>query len=186
MSQQSRDPRTQESEAGLPGTSQRPAPSPTVSVIARAIATAGGAGYSPLAPGTCGTIVAVPLAYALARVELAVFAVICVAVTAVGIAAARIADDAWGTHDSGRIVIDEVAGYLITVALVDRSDPWMLGIGFVVFRALDIIKPPPVRWLDENLPGGYGVVLDDVAAGVIGAALMVGLVALGAVAWLPR
>jgi phosphatidylglycerophosphatase A len=186
MSQESRGPRTQESEPGLPTTAPAGRPSPTVSVLARAFATAGGAGYSPLAPGTCGTIVAVPLAYALARVDLAVFAVICVAVTAVGIAAARVADEAWGTHDSGRIVIDEVAGYLITVALVDRSDPWMLGIGFVVFRALDILKPPPVRWLDENLPGGYGVVLDDVAAGIMGAALLAILVAVGGFAWLPR
>lgn len=108
------------------------------------------------------------------------------AVTVVGIAAAHHADRVWGTHDSGRIVIDEVAGYLVTVALVDRGSWWVLGVGFFVFRALDIIKPPPVRWLDEHVPGGAGVVLDDVAAGVIGAAIMVALDAAGAFEALAR
>ena len=51
----------------------------------------------------------------------------------------------------------------------------VLAVGFVVFRAFDIIKPPPIRWVDEKMPGGAGVVLDDVAAGVMGAAVMIGL-----------
>jgi len=151
-----------------------------------AIATAGGAGFSPLAPGTCGTLVTVPLAWAISSVELPVYAVICVAVIIVGIWAATVADAAWGSHDSGRIVIDEVAGYLVTVALVDRADPWVLAIGFAVFRALDILKPPPVRWIDEHVQGGAGVVLDDVAAGVMGAAIMFGLATTGVFAMLPR
>jgi phosphatidylglycerophosphatase A len=150
------------------------------SFVARAVATAGGAGYSPVAPGTCGTVVAVPLAWACRGSDTWLFAAVVVAVTLVGIAAAHRADQVWGTHDSGRIVIDEVAGYLATVALVDRGSWWVPGVGFVVFRALDIIKPPPVRWLDEHVPGGAGVVLDDVAAGVMGAAIMVGLDAAGA------
>ena len=159
---------------------------PVTSFVARAVATAGGAGYSPVAPGTCGTLVAVPLAWVCRGFDTWLFAVVVVAVTLIGIAAAHRADQVWGTHDSGRIVIDEVAGYLATVALVDRGDWWVLGIGFVVFRALDIIKPPPVRWLDENVPGGAGVVLDDVAAGVMGAAIMVGLGESGAFEALAR
>jgi phosphatidylglycerophosphatase A len=151
-----------------------------VNAIAKVIATVGGAGYSPVAPGTCGTIVAVPVAWALSGMPWWGFVAVIVGVIAVGIWAARAADEAWGTHDSGRIVVDEVAGYLATVALVDRSDLWVLAVGFVVFRALDILKPPPIRWLDENLPGGFGVVIDDVAAGVIGAAIMVGLAEAGA------
>ena len=161
-------------------------PTKGLSVLGRAIATAGGAGYSPLAPGTCGTAVTVPLAWALASVDLPSYAVICVAVIVVGIWAASIADRVWASHDSGRIVIDEVAGYLVTMALVSRADPWSLGIGFIVFRVLDIVKPPPVRWLDEHVPGGAGVVLDDVAAGVIGAAIMFGLDVGGVLARLPR
>ncbi len=153
---------------------------PFVSVLSRIIATAGGAGYSPVAPGTCGTFVAVPLAWVCRGSDTPVYLGVAVLITLIGIGAAHLADRVWGTHDSGRIVIDEVAGYLITVALVDRGDLWVLAIGFVIFRALDIIKPPPVRWLDENLPGGWGVVLDDVAAGVMGAVAMVALDAAGA------
>lgn len=145
------------------------------SVIARGIATVGGVGYSPIAPGTCGTAVTVPLAWALSGTPWWGFVMVVVAVTLVGIWAADGADAAWGSHDSGRIVVDETAGYLATMTFVDRSRWDVLLVGFIVFRALDILKPPPIRWFDENLPGGTGVVLDDVVAGVIGAALMVGL-----------
>ena len=157
---------------------------PTVNTVAKALATALGAGYSPVAPGTCGTAVAIPLAWALASLPLWQFAIVVAAVTGIAIWAADRADRAWGTHDSGRIVIDEVAGYLVTVALIDRTDWRALLVGFVVFRALDIIKPPPVRWLDENLPGGWGVVLDDVAAGVLGLGVMWVLAHFGALAYL--
>lgn len=152
--------------------------------MAKGIATALGAGYSPIAPGTCGTAVAVPLAWLLAHLPLWQFLVITLGVTLVGVWAAATADRAWGTHDSGRIVIDEVAGYLVTVALVDRTSWIVLAIGFFVFRFFDIVKPPPVRWLDENLPGGWGVVLDDIAAGVMGAVVMWALAHFGAFAYL--
>lgn len=156
----------------------------TLNALWKAIATALGAGYSPVAPGTCGTLVTVPLAYALAPLPAWQFLLFTVALTGLGILAAERADHAWGTHDSGRIVIDEVVGYLFTMTFVDRSHWAPLVVGFVVFRALDIIKPPPIRWLDENLPGGYGVVLDDVAAGLLGMAIMIGLEHWGALAWL--
>lgn len=152
----------------------------TVNGLAKAIATALGAGYSPLAPGTCGTLVTIPLAWALAGLALWPYLAVVVVVTGVGIWAAERADKAWGTHDSGRIVIDEVAGYLVTMALVSRGHWVPLVVGFVVFRALDILKPPPIRWLDENLPGGFGVVIDDVAAGVLGMGIMVALDRAGA------
>lgn len=156
----------------------------TMNALSKAIATALGAGYSPIAPGTCGTAVTVPLAYALATLPIWQFALVIAAITGVGIWAADRADRAWGTHDSGRIVIDEVAGYLTTMLLVDRGHWVPLVVGFVVFRFFDIAKPPPVRWLDRNVPGGFGVVIDDVAAGVMAMAVMVALDRLGALAWL--
>ena len=123
-----------------------------------------------------------PLAYALAPLPLWQYVLVLIGVTAVGVWAADRADRAWGTHDTGRIVIDEVAGYLITMTLVAR-DHWVpLVVGFVVFRVLDIVKPPPVRWLDRNLPGGFGVVMDDVAAGVLGMVVMLALDRFGALA----
>ncbi len=147
-----------------------------MNALAKLIATALGAGYSPVAPGTCGTAVAVPLTWALASLPIWQWCIVAIVVTGVGIAAAHRADLAWGSHDSQRIVIDEVAGYLITMLPVDRGTWPTLAAGFVLFRFFDIVKPPPVRWLDENLPGGWGVVLDDVAAGVM-AAVVMGLLA---------
>lgn len=155
-----------------------------MNALAKLVATALGAGYSPHAPGTCGTAVAVPLAWALASLPVWQFSLFAVLVTLLGVACAARADRAWGTEDNQRIVIDEVAGYLVTVIPVDRSSWAPLAVGFVIFRALDILKPPPVRWLDENLPGGWGVIMDDVAAGVMGAGAMLLLDHLGAFAYL--
>lgn len=155
-----------------------------LSGTAKLVATALGAGYSPIAPGTCGTAVAVPLVWALAFLPRWEFALVAIAITAIGIAAAHAADRAWGTEDNQRIVIDEVAGYAITMIPVARDHWAPLAVGFVVFRLFDIVKPPPVRWLDENLPGGWGVVLDDAAAGVMGAIVMALLAHFGAFAWL--
>ena len=153
-----------------------------MNALSKLVATAFGAGYAPRAPGTCGTAVAVPLAWALASLSAWQFGLVTVGVTLLGVACAQRADRAWGTEDNQRIVIDEVAGYLVTVIPVDRSGWAPLAAGFVIFRALDILKPPPIRWLDEHLPGGWGVVLDDVAAGVMGAAAMLLLDRSGALA----
>lgn len=143
-----------------------------VNAIAKMFATALGAGYSPVAPGTCGTAVTVPLVWALSGLPTWQWALACVAITAFAIAVAHVADRAWATHDSQRIVIDEVAGYCITMLPVARGHWAPLVIGFIVFRFFDITKPPPVRAIDQKLPGGWGVVLDDAAAGVYGACVM--------------
>ncbi|WP_428267462.1 phosphatidylglycerophosphatase A family protein [Haliangium sp.] len=152
--------------------------------FAKFLATAGGAGYAPVAPGTFGTAVAVPLVWLTGGWSWWAFLVLTAAVTVVGVWAAERADRSWGTHDSGRIVIDEVAGYMVTMMAVARADWLLLGLGFAVFRVLDITKPPPVRAIDRKLGGGLGVVLDDVAAGVLGCAVMWALVETGAVAGL--
>jgi phosphatidylglycerophosphatase A len=128
--------------------------------------------------------VTVPLAFALAGLPLWQYVIVLIAITALGIWAADRADRAWGTHDSGRIVVDEVAGYLTTMALVDRGHWVPLAVGFVVFRVLDIAKPPPIRWLDQHVEGGFGVVIDDVAAGLLGMGIMFALDRFGALAWL--
>jgi phosphatidylglycerophosphatase A len=157
-----------------------------VNGFAKFIATAGGAGYMPVAPGTAGTAVAVPIAWALAGLPTWQFAVVTVLVTALAIWAADTADRAWGTHDCQKIVIDEVAGYLVTMLTVDRHSWVALLAGFVIFRILDSTKPWPVRWLERNLPGGWGVVLDDVGAGVQGAILMWLLAHFGVLAAIAR
>lgn len=145
--------------------------------LAIAIATALGAGFSPVAPGTAGTAVAIPLAFAAAPLSTPLYLVLCAVVTAVGIWAAGRTDRVLATHDSGMIVIDEVAGYLVTMAWVDRSSAILLLAGFLVFRVADVVKPPPARRFDRGFHGGVGVVLDDVVAGLY-ASLVVGGMAL--------
>jgi phosphatidylglycerophosphatase A len=148
---------------------------PLTTLFSRGIVTAGGVGYSPVAPGTCGTLVAVPIAWACRDLGTWMFLAVVAIVTMSGVIAARHALRGWGTHDDQRIVIDEVAGYLLTVAFVDRSSGWMLAVAFGLFRLLDIKKPGPIRWIDRNVPGATGVMLDDLAAGAVGAVVMVGV-----------
>ena len=95
-----------------------PVKSNITNILGRFIATAGGAGYSPLAPGTCGTLVAIPFVYFCRNLPIPSYLLVTLAITLVGIVAADVADNHWGTHDSGRIVIDEVAGYFVTMAFV--------------------------------------------------------------------
>ena len=160
-----------------------PSPRPRPPLWATLIATAGGAGFSPVAPGTCGTLVAVPLAWALTRAGSLAFIVGTVVVTALGVWAASVFCRASGVDDDQRIVIDEVAGYMVTIALVPRG--WVnLVIGVIVFRVFDIWKPGPVRLVDEKVHGGLGVMLDDIVAGVIGMLVMLGLHLAGVDAWL--
>ena len=152
------------------------------SFVARAIATAGGAGYSPFAPGTCGSGVGFAIAALVAPVtSLAGFLALTAGITAIGVWAASVADRAWGGHDDQRIVVDEVAGTLITVAFVDRSSLALLALGLIAFRVFDILKPPPIGWIDRAVPGGVGVMLDDVAAGLLAGLVLFGL---GCAGWL--
>ena len=161
----------------------RNAPSRRPPLWATLVSTAGGAGFSPVGPGTCGTLVAVPLAWALNRAGLLVFAVGTLIVSLIGIWAADVFCKSTGVDDDQRIVIDEVAGYLVTIALVPRG--WVnLALGFIVFRVLDIWKPGPIRMVDEKVHGGFGVMADDLAAGVLGALVMLGLHLGGVDAWL--
>jgi phosphatidylglycerophosphatase A len=139
---------------------------------AKLTATALGAGYLPVAPGTWGTLAAVPLAWALDRLggEIALLAGLAVVIV-FGSWAADLYCTATGKHDNQQIVIDEVAGYLLTLVAVPRSWP-NLAAAFVLFRLFDIWKPPPVRAIDRRVGGGFGVVADDLGAGVYGAIVL--------------
>lgn len=133
------------------------------------IATFGGIGYSPVAPGTVGTLAAVPLfpLLALLRQAAPIAHAICVAaLMGAAVWAAGAASRAFGEPDSGRIVVDEVAGYVSAVAFLDFS--WFAaGSAFALFRLFDILKPFPISWVDRHVHGGLGVVGDDVLAGVL-------------------
>jgi phosphatidylglycerophosphatase A len=141
------------------------------------IATCAYVGYAPVAPGTFGSAVGLVVYYLLRRqastaVELGAIALILV----VGLWSATEAEHHFGGIDPGPVVIDEVIGMLITLALHPVNVVGAI-IGFFIFRVLDVVKPWPARRL-ELLPGGFGVVLDDVMAGVYGNLLMWGLIRL--------
>ena len=124
-----------------------------------------GTGLSPVAPGTFGTLAAIPLYWALSGLPASIYALVALAVTVAGVWICGRSSARLGVHDHPGIVWDEIAGYLITMTLAPKGWPWMLA-GFALFRFFDILKPQPIRWLDRNLDGGLGIMLDDALAGV--------------------
>ncbi|SNB47211.1 phosphatidylglycerophosphatase A [Geobacter sp. DSM 9736] len=128
------------------------------------LATWGGTGYSPVASGTVGTIAAIPLYLLLSRLSLPLYVLTVVTFIFLSCRIAGEAEEVFDEKDSGKIVIDEVAGFLVTMTGVSPSLV-AIGAGFALFRLFDIIKIEPARYFDRCGKGGYGVVLDDVAAG---------------------
>jgi phosphatidylglycerophosphatase A len=128
------------------------------------VAAWGPCGWSPVAPGTVGTAGAIPLFWALRALPLWAYGVTLLAFVALCVFAADVAGRYWRVPDASPIVIDEVAGYLVTMALVPWSWPAAI-LGFVLFRVFDVLKPWPASFFDRQ-KHALGVVLDDVAAGV--------------------
>ncbi len=124
-------------------------------------------GYIPFAPGTFGTLTALPLCYLLSLCSRGTWAVIIVAVIALAVWLADSSEKLIGRKDPGCIVIDEIAGMLVTVAGLPFNF-FTVAAGFVLFRMLDIFKPFPIRTLERKIPGGAGIVVDDIAAGIMG------------------
>ncbi|MBW2107712.1 MAG: phosphatidylglycerophosphatase A [Deltaproteobacteria bacterium] len=122
-------------------------------------------GHIPVAPGTFGTVVAIPLCYFLSVLSpltgLAFIGAFCVLAVWISTEAEKILEQ----KDSGKIVIDEMAGFLVTLYLIPFTVVSLVG-GFVLFRLMDISKPYPIKRLESTLPGGWGVVGDDFLAGV--------------------
>jgi phosphatidylglycerophosphatase A len=144
--------------------------------VARILATAGGAGYAPIAPGTFGSAVGVVVFVPLSALHPLLFALTTAALLALGTWAADCAERFFGEKDDGRIVIDEVVGQLIALSpllcfadLAGTALLALLGAGFLLFRLFDIWKPGPVAWAERRFAGGAGVMLDDVAAGALAA-----------------
>lgn len=122
-------------------------------------------GKAPFMPGTFGTLLGLPLAWLLMQGggPFYLIATLVAILAAVGIAELYEAQSS--THDPGEVVIDEVVGYLVAFAWLPLTWPSFLA-AFVLFRAFDIVKPFPISYLDKNVKGGLGTVLDDVAAGL--------------------
>jgi len=129
-----------------------------------------GSGYSPLVPGTTGTLAAIPVHILLVWAFPSAFPLLALAFIPLAILAAEVGGRQLPGKDPRPVVVDEWAGYFVTVAFHPLSWQVVL-LGFLVFRLFDIVKPFPARRL-ENLPGGTGIVLDDIMAGVYGNLLL--------------
>lgn len=124
-----------------------------------------GSGAIPFAPGTFGTLVAIPLYLLLAVYPLWVYLIVTVLAFALGVWLCEVTSRDLGVHDHSGIVWDEIVGYLVTMTAMPRSLVWVCA-GFVLFRLFDIWKPWPVGWADKKLSGGFGIMMDDILAGV--------------------
>ena len=143
-------------------TEQKPIPA---SIWSRVVATFFGLGYSPVAPGTAGSAGAVVLYLALSRLHPVAYLVVAAIVFGVGLRAASEVQRAAGAPDPGLIVIDEVAGYLVTMFLVPHTAGYIIA-GFFIFRLMDIVKPYPASRFDRQAQTGFTIMIDDVIAGV--------------------
>lgn len=130
------------------------------------LATGGFVGRMPMAPGTFGSLIGLPVAYAISKMSwpwamTAVALLVLIAAWSAGGAARQL-----GKKDPGCIVIDEIAGMAVALMGIPFGMTTAAA-GFILFRVFDISKPPPVRQLDRSIDGGWGIVLDDIAAGIL-------------------
>lgn len=122
-----------------------------------------GSGAAPVAPGTVGTLAAVPLYLLLAQLPVPLYLLVVVAAFVLGIWLCERCSQDLGVHDHGGIVWDEFVGFWLTMLVAPEGWLWVVA-GFVLFRFFDILKPFPISYLDRHLKGGLGIMLDDAIA----------------------
>lgn len=130
-----------------------------------------GSGAAPKAPGTFGTLAAVPLFLLLQPLALHWYLLMLVVTFLVGIYLCGKTSADMGVHDHGGIVWDEFVGYWVTMFAAPAGWLWIV-IGFVLFRIFDIAKPWPISWADKKVHGGFGIMLDDLLAGLMALAVL--------------
>ncbi|MGR8931197.1 MAG: phosphatidylglycerophosphatase A family protein [Gammaproteobacteria bacterium] len=131
-----------------------------------------GSGLAKKMPGTFGTLAAVPLYLILVQTPSWLYLTATLLCAAVGVVICDKAAEKLEVHDYGGIVWDEIAGLLLTMYFVPFS--WLnLLFGFALFRIFDILKPWPIKWVDQNVQGGYGIMLDDLIAGLFSGVLLI-------------
>ncbi|WP_299977133.1 phosphatidylglycerophosphatase A [uncultured Pseudoteredinibacter sp.] len=124
-----------------------------------------GSGLSPKAPGTFGTIAALPFVFLLQASPIYIYLAVLVIGFAIGVYLCEHASKVMGVHDHGGIVWDEFIGMWLAMLAVPLGWQWLLA-GFILFRIFDIAKPWPIGWLDKKVSGGFGIMIDDVLAGL--------------------
>ena len=142
----------------------RPTPTFAYSHPAHVIAFGFGAGLAPLAPGTAGTLAAWPLGWLIGGVLApGPFLAAIIVAFLIGIWACELTGRALGVADHRAMVWDEMVAFLLVLAIIPRHLGWQAA-AFVFFRFFDIAKPPPIRWFETRLHGGFGVMFDDLLA----------------------
>lgn len=124
-----------------------------------------GSGLMPFAPGTFGTLVAIPFYLLIAQLELPYYLAFILLAFGLGVYLCQYTSATLGVHDHSGIVWDEFVGFWITMIAVPVTWQWIVG-GFVLFRLFDIVKPWPVKIVDKRMTGGFGIMFDDVLAGL--------------------
>lgn len=124
-----------------------------------------GSGLAPVAPGTAGTVVGVGLYWLISDLSLLSYSIVLLVVCIAGIWICGRTSDDLKVHDHSGIVWDEIAGYLVTMIAAPGGWVWML-LGFALFRFFDVLKPWPIGLLDRKVSGGFGIMLDDIVAGL--------------------
>ena len=141
-----------------------------------------GSGLAPVAPGTFGTLAAIPLFYLLAMLSIEWYIGVLIVTSFAGFWLCDVTTKAMGVHDHKSIVWDEFVGYWITMLPVLTMTPsiannvaiptvWVV-VGFILFRFFDVIKPFPISWLDKKVDGGFGIMIDDIVAGIFAALVL--------------
>lgn len=130
-----------------------------------------GSGLAPKAPGTFGTLAAIPIYLLLAELTWPWYVAAWVAAFVLGIYVCQRASEQLGVHDHGGIVWDEFVGFWVTMTWIPNEWHWVL-LGFVLFRFFDIVKPFPIKWLDQRVHGGFGIMIDDLIAGIFAWAVL--------------
>ena len=130
-----------------------------------------GSGLAPVAPGTFGTLAAIPIYCLMQNLSLTIYLVLTIIAFIVGIWICQQSADWLGKEDPSAVVWDEIVGYLITMIAAPTGWLWIV-IGFVLFRFFDILKPWPISLADREIHGGLGIMVDDVIAGVFAGVLL--------------
>ncbi len=130
-----------------------------------------GSGLSPWAPGTFGTLMAIPFYLFLQSWALIPYLIFLVITFLLGIYFCGRSAELLGVHDHGGIVWDEMVGFWLTMLFAPPGWYWIVA-GFVLFRVFDIVKPWPIRWVDQKVHGGFGIMFDDILAGLYAMGLL--------------
>jgi phosphatidylglycerophosphatase A len=136
-----------------------------------ALATGFYSGFFPIGPGTAGSVVGVAVVWLFREAPLAFHIALCLFVGGIGVWVSQKAGEHFKQADSSHIVIDEIVGMMVTMIGIPVTQYWLL-VGFILFRFFDIVKLPPANIADRKLKNGWGVMLDDIAAGIYGNVLL--------------